>query len=921
MYKCLNCDAENASDSQFCKICATPFPLSKDIPVPHTKTLEIPVGELSSGSTLAGRYEIIEEIGKGGMGVVYKAKDTKLKRMVALKSISSFILIEKDVKIRFLREAQAAAALSHPNICTIYEIDDYREGSFLSMELIEGENLRDKAKQRPLPLEVALNISIQMSEGLRHAHERNIIHRDIKSANIMIKKNGQAKIMDFGLAKLADTTVLTKEGTTVGTIAYMSPEQGRGKSVDGRTDIWSLGVVMFEITAGQLPFQGDRSEAVVFSILNESPRPLTSLRSGIPLEFERIVNKCLEKDPAYRYQSSSDLLSDLKRLKRDLERGEVLTLGAVAAPYYRRKMQKWIYWATAALIPTVALIAAYFLFFKPSAPPILHLSQLRLSPVIGGNVSAFSPSWSPDGAWIAYASDEFGNLDIWKKPIGGGEAIQLTTSVYNESQPAWSPDGRIIAFFSDKEEGGIFLIPSEGGTSWRLTSFGAHPSWSPDSETLAFDWCGNIYLLSYTGGEPRLVVRGTSATPHTVWTSDGEKLIFWYRTKRDIYVFTLESEESEALGLVPTGQDVSGLTLSKDGRELVLSRGPFGGDKNLWRASIDPKTGKVVGSPLPLSVTTTEDIQCAFSPDGSKLAFTASKLERHLWVYRIDDVTGMTKGDPKRITIKSSLNYYPELSHDGKKLLWTSHLTNSGVLSTCELEKLEERKVTREWDQNVREIGGSFSPDGKQIIYSSTLGGSYEIWCLPSLGSIALQLTKTQDPNSDALPVWAPRGNTIAFYSNRDGNWDIWSVHAGGRGEPKRLTQWKSNENYPAWSPDGKYIAFRTDKEGNGDIWIMEADGKNQQPFITDSAEEGWSAWSPDGRWFYFVSNRSGGAFNIWIMPASGGEAHQVTTYKGISSGLSDFVLFTKFAVSSNHLIVPLETRKGKIYILENFKE
>jgi len=917
--KCPKCHTENPESSRYCGDCGTQLGSSEE-GSNLTETIQTPIKVTVNGELFAGRYKIIDELGQGGMGVVYKADDTKLKRMVAIKSISPFILTREEVKIRFLREAQAAAALNHPNICTIFEIDEYDERSFISMEYIEGEALKDKIKTKPLSIQDALDLAIQVAEGLRHAHEKGIVHRDIKNANIMVNKDGEAKIMDFGLAKLADTTVVTKEGTTVGTIAYMSPEQAQGEAVDRRTDIWSLGVVMYELITGQLPFRGDRDQAVVHAILREKSQPLTSLRSGVPLEFERIINKCLDKDPGYRYQSVSELLADLKRLKRDMERGEVPIHGAAASPEHRRKMPNWFPWVVAGLIPVAILAASYFLILKPTLAPTQPLSQLRLVPVTGGAGAAFNPSWSSDGTWIAYASDEAGNMDIWKKPVDGGEAVQLTSSSYNESQPAWSPDGRMIAFSSDRDGGGIFLIPSEGGTSWLLTSSGAHPSWSPDGETLAFDWGGNIYLIPYTGGEPRMIVNGTSATPHTSWTPDGKRLIYWDRTKRDVHVYSLESEKSEPLGIIPTGQEVSGLTLSEDGRELVLSRGPFGGDKNLWRIKLDPNTGKIEGKFFPLLVTPTEDIQCAFSPDGSKLAFTASKLERHLWTYPIDPATGLIRGNAKRMTFKSSLNYYPELSHDGKKLVWTSHLTNPGVLSTCDLDKPEERKVTREWGQTVREVGGTFSPDGKQICYSSTLGGSYQLWRLPSLGSIALQLTKTQKPHSDALPVWSPDRETLIFYSNRSDNWDIWSVHAGGRGEPKQLTDWESNEQYPSWSSDAQHIAFRTDREGNGDIWIMDVNGGNQKPFVTGPAEEGWSAWSLDGRWFYFVSNRSGGVFNVWRMPASGGEAQQVTTFKGVSSGLPDFVLFTKFALSSSHIVVPLETRKGNIYILENLK-
>jgi serine/threonine protein kinase len=918
--KCPKCNSENPDDTRFCGNCTEPLQTSKEISVSPTKTVEIPVKGLTPGSTFAGRYQIIEELGKGGMGVVYKASDTKLKRTVALKSIAPLVLAEEEIKIRFVREAQSAAALNHPNICTVYEIDETEGRSFISMEYIEGQNLRDKVKTRPLKLDEALDIAIQVAEGLRHAHEEDIVHRDIKSANIMVKKNGQAKIMDFGLAKLAGSTFITKEGTTMGTIAYMSPEQARGESMDYRTDIWSVGVVLYEIISGQLPFRGDFDQAIVYSIFNENPMSLTALRSGVPLEFERIVNKCLEPDPGYRYQSTSDLLADLKRMKRDLEKGEVLTLSTVdSAPHHRLEIPKMLKWALLVVSVAIVVGAMYYFILGPRKAPIQPLSELRLVPLTSGEGLFVNPSWSPDGAWIAYASDEAGSLDIWKKPTEGGEAVRLTTSLHNESQPAWSPDGRKIAFFSEKDKGGIFLIPPEGGTSWLLTSFGAHPAWSPDSETLAFDWCGNIYVAPYTGGEPKLVVSGTSATPYTVWTPNGEMLIFWNRTKGDVYVLSLKDGKSEPLKLVPSGQDVSGITLSKDGQELILSRGPFGGDKNLWKVSIDPNTGKIVGDILPLSVTITDDIQCVFSPDGDKLVFTASQLDRHLWAFTIDPATGLTTGEPERITFKNKQNYYPALSADGRLLVWTSHLTRQGVLSTCNLDERQEKKVTREWDQRTREIGGSFSPDGRQMCYSSTVGGSYEIWRLPSLGSVALKLTKTQDTIRDSMTTWSPDGETIAFYSNRKGNWDIWSVEANGRGQPRQLTSWESNENYPSWSPDGRYLAFRTDKEGNGDIWIMDADGRNQKPCITHSAEEGWSAWSPDGRWFYFVSNRSG-VFNVWVKPAAGGEARQVTAYKGLSAGLPDFVLFTKFAVSSSHLIVPLETRRGNIYILENLK-
>lgn len=277
-------------------------------------------------------YKILEKLGEGGMGIVYKAEDIKLKRTVALKFIVPQILGSEEEKKRFIHEAQAAAALNHPHISTIYEIDEVKGKTFIAMEYIEGQSLKEKIRSAPLNLEEAVDIAIQASEGLQEAHERKIIHRDIKSSNIMITEKSQVKIMDFGLAKRAEGTKLTKTATVMGTAAYMSPEQAHGEVVDRRTDTWSLGVVLYEMLTGQMPFGGEHEQLILYSILNKNPKPITSLRSGVPLEFERIVNKCLEKDPNERYQTAADLKADLMHMKREISTGvaSVLTATAVA---------------------------------------------------------------------------------------------------------------------------------------------------------------------------------------------------------------------------------------------------------------------------------------------------------------------------------------------------------------------------------------------------------------------------------------------------------------------------------------------------------------------------------------------------------------------------------------------------------------
>jgi serine/threonine protein kinase/Tfp pilus assembly protein PilF len=283
------------------------------------------------GETIS-HYKILEKLGEGGMGVVYKAEDTKLKRTVALKFLTPQTLGSEEEKARFILEAQAAAALNHPHICTIYEIDESEGQYFMAMECIEGQTLKEKVQSGPLKLKEAINIAIQVAEGLQEAHDRGIVHRDIKPANIMMTTKGQAKIMDFGLAKLGRETQLTKTGTTVGTVAYMSPEQARGDTVDHRTDIWSLGVVLYEMITGQLPFKSEYEQAIVYSILNEEPQPITDLRSGLPMELEGIINKALAKSTGERYQHADEMLSDLRSLSNQLESGVTKTFLTKAKP-------------------------------------------------------------------------------------------------------------------------------------------------------------------------------------------------------------------------------------------------------------------------------------------------------------------------------------------------------------------------------------------------------------------------------------------------------------------------------------------------------------------------------------------------------------------------------------------------------------
>ena len=638
------------------------------------------------GQTIS-HYRVTAELGAGGMGVVYRAEDLRLGRQVAIKFLPPSAAADPIALERFRREARAASALNHRHICTIHEIDEHAGRPFIVMEALEGETLQRRIGEKRASLESVLNVMVQVAEGLEAAHAKGVVHRDIKPSNIFVTTAGEVKILDFGLAKVAPSgldaadssgptvtspgVLRTSAGETMGTISFMSPEQVRGDELDARTDIFSCGVVMYEMATGVLPFRAATIGLIFDGILNKRPPPASSLNPAMPAELDRILDKALEKDRDLRYQSARDLRTDLARLRRDSGSAESHDVQSRPPSRARRP----IVVAIAALGLAAVAIGGYVIW-KARAPAGSSSAQRALSRVTFEDGLQAQPTWSPDGRFIAYTSDQAGNFDIWVQPLAGGRAVQVTTDPAADWQPAWSPDGNTLAFRSERDGGGIFLAPAFGGRERRLTTFGFLPQWTPDGSQLLFvvrPVAQNaslvvppVYLVGLDGLPPKRILEDVLAKFRSIGPialhPDGKRITFpgGTATEGGFWAVPLAGGVAARVNVSPAV--LANMKESQFGPidfrwasagDAMYIEGAARGVVNLWRVGVDRSTLEWVSGPERLTTGIGRDGEVAPSPDGSKLAFVTRAETVRAWALPFDAASRRVTGEGQPVTRSS----------------------------------------------------------------------------------------------------------------------------------------------------------------------------------------------------------------------------------------------------------------------------
>ena len=853
---------------------------------------------LAAGTKL-GAYEVIAPLGSGGMGEVYRARDTRLGREVAIKVLPADRLSDPARRARFVEEARAASTLNHPHIVTIHEIESAEGVDFIVMELVPGKTLDALIPRQGMRLGEALRIAIPLADALAAAHAAGIVHRDFKPANVMVTPEGVAKVLDFGLAKLTQgeeegrdaitmdaQARLSQPGAVAGTPAYMSPEQAAGAAVDARSDIFSFGAVLYEMVTGRRPFAGGSSAEMLAALLKDQPPPPTQLVPDMPKELERIILRCLRKEPKRRFQHMTDLKVELEEVK---EESDSQAAAPGVGPARRRGRRAWLGAAAAViLVAAVSLLWLRSRLPKPTGP-----AQMMRVTFDSGLTT--DPALSPDDKLLAYASDRATgeNLDIWVQHLGGGDPVRLTRWDSDEQEPDFSPDGSRVVFRSYRNGGGIYVTPVLGGEPVLVAPKGFRPRFSPDGSWIAY-WVGSegggsvareTLVVSSDGGAPRRIATDLGSASHPVWSPDGKRLmvIGWKPIPGskedptlDWWVASLAGEASRSAGISEVLKrhklrwwGTQPAVWTRDG-QWILFAGGTGDSSNLYRVRVSSETGVIAGDAERITFGTGIETKPALGT-GGRLALATEVLTSHLWSLPADTNQGKATGRMSPFTREGILDTFPQVSEDGRKVVYYSVAFGRGKMFLHDLETGTQKQLAPAFDfdaflsivrSGTRVVFSGVASSGEKGVYALELGSGVPtplkrdsvFWCASEDGRYFLEYTSETSitavdmetgkefrfASHESVPLRAP-------WFSRDGQWVALHLRSSevtrqifvlpfheGRETPRSewvaITDGKRLDREPKWSPDGNLLYFTSDREGARGIYAQRLDPATKHP-------------------------------------------------------------------------------------------